>query len=225
MKRVLALVDANNFYVSCERLFNASLRERPVIVVGNGDGCVVARSNEAKALGVKMGMPLFQCKKLVERYNIAVYSSNYALYQDMSDRLRHCLATFSERNEYYSIDEAYLDLSHVPPANLSAYGQQIRAQLLQHTGIPTSVGIAPTKVLSKIACEVAKKHPEHQGVFDLVHLPERETQYPPRDGRRRGGLGHWKAPGNALTTQRYLHRESAQRGRFCLAATLFICFC
>lgn len=165
-----ALVDCDAFYVSCERLFSASLRERPVVVVGNNDGCVVARSKEAKALGIPMGAPLFQYQALVERYHVAVFSSNYALYQDLSDRVMACLASFTPRMEQYSIDEAWLDLSEIPASQLDAYGRAIRERVLRDTGIPVSIGIAPTKVLCKVACETVKRQQAYGNVLNLLTL-------------------------------------------------------
>jgi DNA polymerase V len=171
---VYALVDCNNFYVSCERTFNGALHNRPVLVLSNNDGCVVARSNESKALGIKMGQPVFECRELIEQYHIYVFSSNYPLYADMSDRVMHTLAAFSPRVEVYSIDEAFLDLSHVPGEQLYAYGHQIRKIVWRFTGIPVSVGIASTKTLTKIANEVAKKNPVYHGVLSLMHTSEEE---------------------------------------------------
>ena len=168
MDAILALVDCNNFYVSCERAFNAAIHHMPVIVLSNNDGCVVARSNEAKALGIKMGTRIFQCQDLVEQHHIVLFSSNYALYADLSDRVMASLNPLSSHVEVYSIDEAFVDLSHVEPACVQAYGQQIRARVLQYTGIPVSVGIAPSKTLTKIATELVKKYPEYQGVLTLA---------------------------------------------------------
>jgi DNA polymerase V len=172
--RIYALVDCNNFYVSCERIFNAAIAHKPVIVLGNNDGCIVARSNEAKMLGLPMGAPAFQYQHLIDRYGVIVYSSNYALYQDISDRIMRLLKTFSPQVECYSIDEAWLDVSHVPFEKLYDYGQMLRARILQYTGIPVSVGIAPNKTLTKIACEIVKHNSERQGVLSLVSLPEAE---------------------------------------------------
>ena len=171
---VYALVDCNNFYVSCERTFNGALHSRPVLVLSNNDGCVVARSNESKALGIKMGQPVFECRELIEQHHIQVFSSNYPLYADMSDRVMQTLATFSPRVEVYSIDEAFLDLSHVPREQLHAYGHQIRETVWRFTGIPVSVGIASTKTLTKVANEVVKKNPVYRGVLSLMHTSEEE---------------------------------------------------
>jgi DNA polymerase V len=158
-----ALVDCNNFYVSCERVFNPKLWNVPVVVLSNNDGCVVARSPEVKALGIPMGVPLFKIKYEVEKHNIKVLSSNYALYGDMSHRVMQVLAQFSPDLEVYSIDEAFLGLDGFEHIDLMDYGQQIKARVLQWTGIPVSVGIGCTKVLAKLANRVAKK--SQTGVF------------------------------------------------------------
>jgi DNA polymerase V len=175
MKQIVyALVDCNNFYVSCERTFTGALHSRPVLVLSNNDGCVVARSDECKALGIKMGQPVFQCRELIEQHHILLFSSNYPLYADMSDRVMQTLATFSPSVEVYSIDEAFLDLSHVPREQLHAYGHQIRETVWRFTGLPVSVGVASTKTLTKVSNEVAKKHPVYQGVLSLVRASEEE---------------------------------------------------
>lgn len=172
MKPIFALCDCDSFYVSCERLFAASLRQRPVVVVGNRDGVIIARSREAKALGIPMSAPLFRYQELIERYQVAVFSSNYALYQDLSDRVFACLSSFSSRVEQYSIDESWIDLSEVPVHQLTTYAQSMRARVLHDIGIPTSVGVAPSKVLCKIACETGKKRPASQGVVNLFALSQ-----------------------------------------------------
>jgi DNA polymerase V len=174
MNRIFALVDCNNFYVSCERLFSASIQSKPVIVLSNNDGCVVARSNEVKKLGVKMGQPVFEIRELIEKHNIVLFSSNYSLYADMSDRTMKLLSTFAHKIEVYSIDESFLDLSHAPLEGLQEYGQQIRATVWQFLGLPVSVGIATTKTLTKVATEIVKKHSEYLGVLSIVHISEAE---------------------------------------------------
>ncbi len=174
MSQMLALVDCRHFYVSCERVFNASLQTRPCIVLSNNDGCIVALSDDARALGLKRGMPLFQCRELVERHGIQLFSSNYSLYQAVSDRVMRVLLPFARQMEPYSIDEAFLDVSHVAPDALLDYGRAIRATVLRQTGIPTSVSIAPTKTLCKIAHEIAKHYPEHRDVISLARLSEYE---------------------------------------------------
>ncbi len=163
----IALVDCNNFYASCERLFQPKLKQRPVVVLSNNDGCVVARSNEAKALGIPMGIPLFKAQESINKYQIAVFSSNYALYGDLSRRVMDTLKTFTPRVEVYSIDEAFLDLDGFEHLDLAQYGQQIRQTTTQWTGIPVSIGIASTKTLTKVANHLAKKNPTNNGVMDL----------------------------------------------------------
>ena len=162
-KNIYALVDCNNFYVSCERVFHASIQHTPVIVLSNNDGCVVARSNEAKKLGIKMGQPVFKCEELIRTHNIQVFSSNYSLYADMSARVMKVLSHFSPRLEVYSIDEAFVDLSQLAIDDLTEFGRVMKAQVLQFTGIPVSAGIASTKTLCKIANEIVKKDARYEG--------------------------------------------------------------
>ncbi len=164
----LALVDCNNFYVSCERLFRPDLADRPVVVLSNNDGCVVSRSNEAKALGIKMGEPWFQLKALAEEQGVIALSSNYALYADMSNRVMAILADFTPRHEVYSIDECFLDLTGLP--ELRALSYAMRERVMKWTGIPVCVGIGQTKTLAKLANHVAKKHPRSKGVFNYNDL-------------------------------------------------------
>lgn len=168
-----ALVDCNNFYVSCERVFNPRLEGKPVVVLSNNDGCAVARSNEVKALGVKMGEPWFRLEKLARQHGILAYSSNYTLYSDMSARVMSLLATFSPRQEIYSIDECFLDLGGFEPRSLMAYGQTIRQTVKRNIGIPVCVGIADTKTLAKLANHCAKKGlAGDDGVCDFGRLDE-----------------------------------------------------
>ena len=157
------LADCNNFYASCERVFNPSLNGKPIVVLSNNDGCVIARSNEAKVAGVKMGAPAFQIKELIQRYNIQVFSSNFILYGDMSRRVMSILASYTPVYEVYSIDECFLDLNGID-ADMREYGLRMRTQVRRWTGIPLSVGVAPTKSLAKVANRIAKKFPELQGV-------------------------------------------------------------
>src|SRR3989442_1132594 len=173
MPPVFALVDCNNFYVSCERVFDPKLDGKPVIVLSNNDGIVVARSNEAKALGIAMGVPAFQIRALIRAHDVQVFSSNYALYGDLSRRVIDTLAQFSPHVEVYSIDEAFLSLSGFAGRNLTEYGRAIRATVKRWTGIPVSVGIAETKTLAKIAGEVAKRTRDAGGVCDLTAWPDR----------------------------------------------------
>jgi DNA polymerase V len=167
---MLALVDCNNFYASCERVFDPSLRTRPVVVLSNNDGCIVARSQEAKALGLKMGEPYFKVKELLERHKVAVFSSNYALYGDMSQRVMQVLQQFAPDVEIYSIDEAFLDLQGF--RDLPDLARRMRETVRQWTGLPVSVGIAPTKTLAKVANHTAKKKPGYNGVC-ILDTPER----------------------------------------------------
>ena len=160
-----ALVDCNNFYASCERLFQPHLIGRPVVVLSNNDGCVIARSDEAKDLGVVMGTPAYMFDDFFKKHNVAVYSSNYTLYGDMSNRVMTILASFVPQLELYSIDEAFLDMSQMAYTDLLALGLQIRTTVMQHTGIPVTVGIAPTRALAKMANRYAKKKYKSLGVF------------------------------------------------------------
>ncbi len=173
MNSVFALVDCNNFYVSCERVFNPDLAGRPVVVLSNNDGCVIARSNEAKALGIKMGAPAFQCADVFKRHGVRVYSSNYTLYADMSCRVMDCLTTLASDMEVYSIDEAFLLLNGLS-GSLEEAASGIRRRVLKWTGIPVSLGVAPTKTLAKIANVSAKKNARHNGVLDLCHAADRD---------------------------------------------------
>jgi DNA polymerase V len=172
--KVIALVDCNNFYVSCERVFHATLQNKPVIVLSNNDGCVVARSNESKKLGIKMGQPLFQCQDIINKHHVYVFSSNYSLYADFSSRIMSLLRQFSPAIEEYSIDEAFLDLTDLAIDDLTEYGQTIKERVMQYVGIPVSVGIASTRCLAKIATEIVKTDAAYKGVLDLTHLSEDE---------------------------------------------------
>lgn len=162
-----ALIDCNNFYASCERLFNPKFAHRPLIVLSNNDGCVIARSNEAKAIGIKMGQPAFEINDIIERENVAVMSSNYALYGDISARVINTIRSLVDEVEVYSIDEAFVDLTSYRYFDLQDLGKQLKSRVFQWVGIPVSVGIAPTKTLSKIANHIAKKQPQYNGVCIL----------------------------------------------------------
>ncbi len=157
-RKKVALIDCNSFYVSCERLFNPKIQNVPVVVLSNNDGCVISRSIEAKKLGIRMGEPYFKVKDLVKKNNVQIFSSNYALYGDLSRRVMKVLKGFTDKIEIYSIDEAFLDLSHIKDEQVEEYGKQIRERVLKWTGIPTSVGISNTKTLSKVANHIAKKN-------------------------------------------------------------------
>ena len=160
-----ALVDCNNFYCSCERVFNPKLDRRPVVVLSNNDGCVISRSEEAKQLGIVMTTPAYMIREKLQKNDVAVFSSNYTLYGDMSDRVMQTLSSFVSRLEIYSIDEAFLDLQDVPPADIVRLGARIRKTIQQHTGIPVTVGIAATRTLAKMANRYAKKKHKDTGVF------------------------------------------------------------
>ena len=175
MPPVFALVDCNNFYASCERLFNPKLASQPIVVLSNNDGCVVARSNEAKALGIAMGVPEFQIRPLLREHRVQVFSSNYALYGDLSQRVMETLEQFSPDLQVYSIDEAFLSVSGFTSRNLTEYGRIVRTTVKRWTGIPVSVGIAETKTLAKIANRVAKRTADTDGVFDLLTCSDRDT--------------------------------------------------
>ena len=167
MGEVFGLIDCNNFYVSCERVFRPDLEGVPVIVLSNNDGCAVARSAEAKALGIKMGDPEFKLRELIRRENIRVFSSNYALYGDLSRRVGDTLASLVPSIEHYSIDESFLDLTEFRQSEVETLARELRDRVLRWTGIPTCVGIGPTKTLAKVANYLAKKRPQFRGVCDL----------------------------------------------------------
>lgn len=168
---MFGLCDANNFYASCERVFNPSLIGRPVVVLSNNDGCVIARSNEAKKLGIEMGAPYFQIKQLARRGNVAVFSSNFVLYGDMSRRVMGLLKKFVPATEVYSIDEAFLDFTGMDETQLDELGHEIARTVKRYTGIPVSIGIAPTKTLAKIASKLCKQYPKLNGCC-FMHRPQ-----------------------------------------------------
>lgn len=175
IQRQIALVDVNNFYVSCERVFNPKLRNKPVVVLSNNDGCVVARSQEAKALGIRMGAPWFQVRKYAEQQGVIAYSSNYALYADMSNRVMSILRNFCPAQEVYSIDESFLDLSSFVTRDLQAYAQSLRKTVLQWTGLPVCVGIASSKTLAKLANHCAKHDASLHGVCQFNQWSTQEV--------------------------------------------------
>jgi DNA polymerase V len=174
MRPVFALVDGNNFYVSCERVFNPRLEGKPVVVLSNNDGCIVARSQEARALGIRMGAPFFEAKHLMRSHGLIWLSSNYTLYGDMSARLMALLGEFAPHQEIYSIDECFLDLTGIPN-DLVAYAQQMRKRIKQYLGLPTCVGIGHSKTLAKLANHIAKKRLHYQGVFSWSHCNRLEA--------------------------------------------------
>lgn len=187
--KAFALVDGNSFYCSCERVFDPKLATRPVIVLSNNDGCAVARTSEATALGIGMGDPYFKIRELYDQNRVAVFSSNYSLYGDMSARLNAIYRQWAPEVEMYSIDESFLDLSLIPERDRAAYGGDLRATVRQWTGIPTCVGIGPTKTLAKLANRVAKKNEGLGGVCDLTDLAERDKWLPKIDVGDVWGVG------------------------------------
>ena len=188
------LCDCNNFFVSCERVFRPDLAGRPVVVLSNNDGCIIARSNEAKALGIGMGQPFYQVQQLITRAQVAVFSANHTLYGDMSRRVMETLRTLVPDTEIYSIDEAFFDL-HGVAEPLDEYGRRIGRTIRRNTGIPVSIGIAPTKTLAKIASKLAKRYPRLDGCCYMYRKQDIEkvlTTFPLRDiwgiGRRYGKM-------------------------------------
>ena len=171
---LIALVDCNNFYVSCERVFRPDLLNKPVAVLSNNDGCIVSRSQEVKDLDIKMAVPIHQVQHLIKRHKIQLFSSNYTLYADMSNRVMQCLESYTPQLEIYSIDESFLDLTGVCPRDTIAYGHKIKQTVQCNTGIPVCVGIAPTKTLAKLANYAAKKWHKTGGVLDLSNPIRRE---------------------------------------------------
>lgn len=174
-KTPIAIVDCNNFYASCERVFNPSLAGKPVVVLSNNDGVIVALSNEAKALGIKSFSPLFKAQDLINKHNVAVFSSNYTLYGDISHRIMTALEHFSPEVEIYSIDEAFIYLRGFESKDLTEYCREIRKTIKKWIGIPVSIGIAYTKTLAKLANRRAKKNPKYDGVLNLIDNPEIES--------------------------------------------------
>ena len=162
-----ALVDSNNFYVSCERVFNPTLRHVPIVVLSNNDGCVISRSNEAKKMGIPMGAPAFEYQKKFQELGIQVFSSNYALYGDMSNRVCRILLNYTPDIEIYSIDECFLHFNNFSTQPLHEYCKKLRFDILQQTLLPTCIGIAPTKALAKVANHIAKKFPQLEGVYSI----------------------------------------------------------
>ena len=171
-KKIIGLIDCNSFYVSCERLFNPKINKSPVVVLSNNDGCVISRSSEAKKIGIKMGEPYFKIKNLVIKNNIKVFSSNYALYGDISRRVMTVLGNFFPIIEYYSIDEAFVDLSGMPITNIKNFISNVKKIIYRYTGIPVSIGVGSTKTLSKVANYLAKKKLE--GVVNLYEFSQEE---------------------------------------------------
>lgn len=164
---IFALIDCNNFFVSCERLFRPDLEGKPVVVLSSNDGCAVSRSNEAKALGIPMAAPAFKYRDIITRHNVAQFSANFELYGDISSRITNLLMSITPHTEVYSVDESFLDLSELNITDYTAWGHEVRRQILQFIGVPVSIGIAPSKTLAKLGADRAKKDPELEGILSL----------------------------------------------------------
>lgn len=186
-----ALVDCNNFYASCERVFNPNLQNKPVVILSNNDGCIIARSDEAKRLNLPMGSPIFKYEHFCKRHNIVILSSNYPLYGDMSARVMAILEQFTPRVEVYSIDEAFIDLTGFDSYDFDQYGMSIRKRILKWTGLPICIGIAPTKALCKVANKIARKFPrETSGVYVIDSDTKRLKALKWTPVKKIWGIGH-----------------------------------
>lgn len=194
--KIYVLVDCNNFFVSCERLFRPDLEGKPVAVLSSNDGCVVARSNETKKLGIPMGAPAFKYRQIFTDHKIVQFSGNFGLYGDISKRITALLATITPRIEIYSVDESFLDISELPISNYAAWGQGVRAAIYQQVGVPVSIGIARTKTLAKLASEIAKQDDTHQGAFSFINLaaPARQEALQAMPVQEIWGVGWRLAP-------------------------------
>ncbi len=220
--KIFALVDCNNFYVSCERVFNPGLNGKPVVVLSNNDGCVVARSQEAKALGITMAIPFFKVKDVIRRNNVTVFSSNYALYGDMSERIMNTLAEFTPNLEFYSIDEAFINLKDLGVKDLTSYGRLIRKTIMKNTGVPVSIGIARTKTLSKIANEFVKHNQKLNGVFDITNFPKMDAllaQVPVHEVWGIGGRSARKLDAHGIKTVADLAAMDPRQARALMTVT------
>jgi DNA polymerase V len=218
MKTVFALIDCNNFFVSCERLFRPELEGKPVVVLSSNDGCVVARSNEAKALGVPMGAPAFKWRYLFNQHNITTFSANFEIYGDISRRITALLTTVTPKIEVYSVDESFLDLSTLPITDYAAWGRAVRASILKNIGVPVSIGIAPTKTLAKLASEIAKQNEEYSGAVDWVNASDewRQTALASMPIKEIWGVGWRLAPklkAEGISTALQLARLRPQRAQ------------
>lgn len=217
--KIFALVDCNNFFVSCERIFRPDLEGKPVVVLSSNDGCVVARSNEAKVLGIPMGAPAFQYRQLFQQQRVVCFSANFELYADISRRITSILCKVAPHTEIYSIDESFLDLGELVIPNYATWGRAVRRDVLRRIGVPVSIGIAPTKTLAKAAADYAKKYPVHHGTLDLMSISsaQRElylAQFPLEDvwgvGRRLGPKLRAEGLSSALDLSRLQLRQARQ---------------
>ena len=186
---MIALVDCNNFYASCEIIFNPSIKNRPIIVLSNNDGCVIARSNSSKKLGIKMGVPVFKIKKIKEKFDVIVFSSNFTLYGDISNRIMSIISSLFPKVEIYSVDEAFIDLSLVPYEKIIESTTQLKNMIKQYTGIPVSIGISSTKTLAKVANIEAKKNSLYNGVFMLNNEQDIDAVLSKLDVEKVWGIG------------------------------------
>lgn len=177
MRPVYALIDCNNFFVSCERLFRPDLEGRPVVVLSSNDGCAVSRSQEAKDLGIPMGAPHFKFRDFFRQHGVVTFSANFELYGDISERITNLLATITPHIEVYSVDESFLDLTELGLADYESWGREVRASILKHVGVPVSIGAAPSKTLAKAANDRAKKIPELKGSLDMTEQGRRTDRF------------------------------------------------
>ncbi|MCA9331598.1 Y-family DNA polymerase [Candidatus Saccharibacteria bacterium] len=191
---IFALVDCDNFFVSCERIFRPDLTDHPVVVLSSNDGCAVSRSNEAKKLGIPMGAPAFKYQELFKQHQVAKFSANFELYGNISRRITELLTTVTPRIEIYSVDESFLDLSELPIADYAVWGHSVRAAILQWTGVPVSIGIASSKTLAKLASNRAKKLPELGGVLNLINNPDTDMYLESVAVQDIWGIGRQLAP-------------------------------
>jgi DNA polymerase V len=195
-RKIFALIDCNNFFVSCERLFRPDLENKPVVVLSSNDGCAVSRSNEAKQLGIPMGAPAFKYKYLFSEHKVTSFSANFELYGDISKRIASLLTTITPRIEIYSVDESFLDLTELPITDYEAWGRAVRQTIMRHVGVPVSIGIAYSKTLAKMASEIAKRDAHRGGAFSFVNLDpaERIDQLGSMRVNDIWGVGHRLAP-------------------------------
>lgn len=214
---VFALVDCNNFFVSCERVFRPDLEGQPVVVLSSNDGCAVARSNEAKAIGIPMGAPAFKYRPLFKKEGVTQFSANFELYGDISKRITRILTELTPRTEIYSIDEAFLELSQLADHNYGAISKRLRDRIWNEVGVPVSIGIAPSKTLAKLTSDYAKQVPSHQGIVDVTKdLALRQTILDSTKLEHVWGVGRRLAPklrGEGLATAADLAKLNHRRAR------------
>jgi DNA polymerase V len=216
--KIYVLVDCNNFFVSCERVFRPDLERKPVVVLSSNDGCVVARSNEAKRAGVPMGAPVFKHRQLFQTHGITQFSGNFELYGDISKRITALLATITPRIEIYSVDESFLDISELPITDYAAWGKMVRDFISKHIGVPVSIGIASSKTLAKLASEIAKQHEEYGGTFSFINADEqtRDRELHRMPVQEVWGVGWRLAPkirAEGISTALHLAHMSPQRAQ------------